>query len=370
MKYTNIQKNVLFSATGYFLTVVAIDFTIEKYNNSRYRIMKIVINDKQFKKGYRRMKKTALVIAMATASVSAMAADVEVRDAYIGAEIGGNFLLGDDVTEGGAQDDGTFKASNMVKVGAELGTQVTQGVEAFVATEARIAVEGTDSDWDEGKYDGEKTDLYKFTVGVDTVAGRTEFGILEGEADNLDGYADLSMEHGLDAHFGAAINGEDTLQHIYATERFTATASYDFDTEAAFVGGTVKVAKGLELGAAYVDSGDAYERVAGLTLDDHSAYTLGAVYSLEKIDLAAKYISEEAMDETLAGYSLGAAYALNPKTKLAATFNDSETSSTEDDQWFTVGASYQFNKNVEFVTDYKVGSDEDDQLFVRANLNF
>lgn len=306
------------------------------------------------------MKKTALVIAMATASTAAFA-NVEVRDAYVGAEIGGNFLLGDDVTEGGIQDEGTFKASNMVKVGAELGTQVTQGVEAFVATEARLAAEGTDGDWDTGKYDGEKTDLYKFTVGVETMAGRTEFGIIEGEADVMDGYADLSMEHGLDADFSAAINGEDTLQHKFENDRFYAAVSYDFDTEAAFVAGTAKVAKGLELGAGYVDNGKD---------TDDFAYTLGAVYSLEKIDVAAKYVSEEVSDETLAGYSVGAAYALNPKVKLAATFNDQETGVDTDDQWFTVGASYQYNKNVEFVTDYKVGSEEDDQLFVRANLNF
>lgn len=306
------------------------------------------------------MKKTALVIAMATASTAAFA-NVEVRDAYVGAEIGGNFLLGEE----DAQGEGTFKASNMVKVGAELGTQVTQGVEAFVATEARLAAEGTDGDWDTGKYDGEKTDLYKFTVGVETMAGRTEFGIIEGEADVMDGYADLSMEHGLNATFGAAINGEDTLQHKFENDRFYAAASYDFDTEAAFVAGTAKVAKGLELGAAYVDGGKAL----GEDIDT-SAYTLGAVYSLEKVDVAAKYVSTDVEDETFAGYSVGAAYALNPKVKLAATFNDQETGVDTDDQWFTVGASYQYNKNVEFVTDYKVGSEEDDQLFVRANLNF
>ncbi len=320
------------------------------------------------------MNKTILAIAMSgvMASGAAFAGDVEVRDAYVGAEIGGNFLLGEE----DYQTDGTFKASNMVKVGAEIGTTVTPGVEAFVATEARFAVEGVDSDWNDGKYGGDTTDLYKFTVGADTVAGRTEFGILEGEADNLDGFADLSLEHGLNADFGAAINGESTLQHMYSNEMFTASASYDFDNEAFYVGGTAKVMPSLELGAAFVDGGE----------EDSQAYTLGAVYSLQKIDLAAKYTHAEGDDLTteragntvavdgheVTGYAFSGTYSLNEKVKLAASYNaeDYDEATLDDDDWFTVGASYQVSKNVELVTDYKFASEQDDQLFVRANLNF
>lgn len=311
------------------------------------------------------MKKTALVIAMTAASASAMAAEtvsvvdaVEVRDVYVGAEIGGNFLLGEEE----AQGDGTFKASNMLKVGAELGTQVTNGVEAFVATEARFAMEGIDGDFTDGKYDGDTTDLYKFTVGVDTVAGRTEFGILEGVADVYDDFGDLSLEHGLSASYDQAKNGESTLQHIFATEKFEAAASYDFETEHYVIGGSIEAMKGLKLGASYMGGGDE------AAVD--SAYNLGAVYSMEKIDLAAKFTSNEVKDEDYSSYALGAAYHVSPAIKVAATFNDTESAEHGEDEFFTVGASYQFNKNVQFVTDYKVGSESDDQLFVRANLNF
>lgn len=321
------------------------------------------------------MKKTVLAIAMGglMASGIANAAEVEVRDAYVGAEIGGNFLLGEE----DYQTDGTFKASNMFKAGAEIGTTVAKDVDVFVATEARFAIEGVDSDWTTGKYGAEKdtTDLYKFTVGAETLAGRTEFGIIEGEADNMDGFADLSLEHGLNADFGAAINGENTLQHIYQNQMLKASASYDFDTEAFFVGGTVNV-QALELGLGYVDGGET----------DSQAYTLGAVYSLQKIDLAAKYTHAEGDDlstersggvvgvdgHEVDGYSLSAAYKLNDQVKLAASYNseDYEQAVLEDDDWFTVGASYQLNKNVELVTDYKFASEQDDQLFVRANVNF
>lgn len=315
------------------------------------------------------MKKTVLAIAMGglMASSIANAAEVEVRDAYVGAEIGGNFLLGEETTQG----DGTFNASNMFKAGAELGSTVAKDVDVFVATEARFAIEGIDSDWTNAKgdsvYGEDKTALYKFTVGAETLAGRTEFGIIEGEADNVDGFADLSMEHGLNVDFGAAINGENTLQHIYQNQMLQASASYDFDTEAFFVGGAVNV-QALQLGFGYVDGGDEDKTGAD------SAYTLGAIYSLQKIDIAAKYaFAEDAAGLETTGYALSSAYKLNDQVKLAASYNSEDYKATgidADDDWFTVGASYQLNKNVELVTDYKFASEEDDQLFVRANVNF
>ena len=319
------------------------------------------------------MKKTVLAITTGGLMASSMAnaADVEVRDSYVGAEIGGNFLLGEEAY----QTEGTFKASNMFKAGAELGTTVAKDVDVFVATEARFAVEGVDSDWTKGKYDGDTTDLYKFTVGAETLVGRTEFGIIEGEADKMDGFADLSFEHGLNADFGAAINGENTLQHIYQNQMLKTSGSYDFDTEAFFIGGTVNV-QDLEFGLGYVDGGEA----------DSQSYTLGAIYSLQKVDLAAKYTHAKGDDLTtkragnlipvdsheVKGYSLSAAYKLNEQVKLAASYNkeDYEKAILEDDNWFTVGASYQLNKNIELVTDYKFASEQDDQLFLRANVNF
>jgi hypothetical protein len=343
--------------------------TLEKKNRIIVDIAKskqIIINIKN-KEGYR-MKKTVLAIAMGglMASGIANAAEVEVRDAYVGAEIGGNFMLGDQVDAQG--DEPTFEASNMFKAGAEIGATVAKDVDVFVATEARFAIEGYDSDWTTGKYDGDTTDLYKFTVGAETLAGRTEFGIIEGEADNVDGFADLSLEHGLNADFGAAINGENTLQHIYKNQMLQASASYDFDTEALFVGATAKVMPQLEIGAGYVDGGDEDKTGAD------SAYTVGAIYSLQKIDLAAKYaFAEDASGLETTGYALSSAYKLNDQVKFAASYNneDYEQAGVEaDDDWFTVGASYQLNKNVELVTDYKFASEHDDQLFVRANVNF
>lgn len=313
------------------------------------------------------MKKTIIALATLGFIASAQAATeqtttevggVKVNDAYIGAELGGNFKTGS-----GHKDGETFNASNMVKAGAELGMGVTQGVEAFVGLEGRYAIEGVDEDWTNGKYNGDTTDLYRFTVGVDTVAGRTEFGKLEGVADEFDDFGDLSMEHGISAAYDNAKNGESTLQHRYTTEKFDVAASYDFETEAYVVGGTVVAVPNLTLGASYMDGGDAEDK----------AFNLGAVYTLDKLDLAAKYTNTEAKDaDDFNSYALGAAYQVAPQIKVATTANLVEDGARDgdDDFFMTVGASYDLNKNVQFVTDYKVGSDNDDQLFVRANLNF
>lgn len=306
------------------------------------------------------MNKSILAIALTSIMASGAAFASEIKtDAYVGAELGGNFLVGEEDSQG----DGTFAFDNMVKVGAELSKEVKPGVSAFVGTEVRFGMAGVDSDWTEGKYEGSSTEIHRFTVGADTMAGRTEFGILEGEADELDGFADLSMEHGLNADFGAAINGQNTLQHKYENDKFTASASFDFDEDAFLIGGTAKVMPNLEVGAAYVDGGDV----------DSQAYTLGAVYSLQKIDLAAKYTSLEGDDvEESTGYALSGSYSLSEKVKLAASYNDVDydDAASEDDDFFTVGTSYQLSKNVELVADYKFASESDDQFFVRANIDF
>lgn len=312
------------------------------------------------------MKKSVLALAMIAASGTAMA-EVKVNDAYVGAELGGNFLTGEESFQG----EGTFKASNMVKVGAELGMDLAPGVKGFVGTELRYKVEGIDGDFHEGYYEGgDATDIHRFAVGVDTQAGRTAYGLQEGMADTTDDFGDLSMEHGLKANFETAIDGEATLEHTFATEQVMATASYDFETEAYHVGGQVALPKGLTLGAAYVDGG-VYEDGSDT---DFTAYTLGATMQVQQIELGAKYAVADHADVDGDAFAVSGAYSLNKQVKVAASYNvegdDYQGAGFEEDDYFTVGASYALNKNVELVTDYKFASDEDDMLFVRANINF
>ena len=53
-------------------------------------------------------------------------------------------------------------------------------------------------------------------------------------------------------------------------------------------------------------------------------------------------------------------------------YNDAaaaEMRSYDSDDWFTIGAAYRVNEHLELVTDFKVSSEEDDQIFLHANLS-
>lgn len=325
------------------------------------------------------MKKTVLAVVMGAMAASGSAfagtvTDVE-TSVYGGAEIGGNFLMDDQ-----AGDDVTFANEHKVFVGAEISKKVQKDVSVFVGAEAEYTFGGEDEDI-LNLEDGEAT-VTNFVVGADTVAGRTTLGIQKGIADEFDGFADLSMEHGLEDHgFAAAIGdhnfvadaktgevveaGQETLQHVTSYGPVSGGLSYDFDTEAVAVAAQAELPKGLTLGAAYVDGGIA----------ETKAYTLGAEMSVKQIDLAAKYsVSEDAAGVDGDAYAVSAAYGLNEKVRLAGSYNvegdDYVMAGAKEDDYFTVGASYQATKNVELVTDYKFASEADDQLFVRANITF
>lgn len=280
-------------------------------------------------------------------------------NAYVGAELGGNFSLSDELRR-----KGTFNASNMFKVGAEISKKFNDDFSLFAGVEARYQTSGFDSDFDEGSFEeGKSTDLYRFSIGIDTFIGRTEFGILEGIADVYDDYGDLSIEHGLGADFGVAINGEQTLQHIFTNNEIELGIIHDFDKSPFGIMGSFTVFEQLSLGAGFVDGGDI----------DSKAYTIGAVYSLQDTRLGIKYINESGRDiEERTGYAISAAYQVNDKLKLASSYNsiDFEAHSAKDDDYFTVGASYHINENVELQTDFKLASEIDDKVFVRANINF
>lgn len=320
------------------------------------------------------MKKTVLAIALGAIATSGAAfAETETK-VYGSAEIGGNFMI-DDQSEHG--EDVVFENSHEIEIGAEISKKVQKDVSVFVAAEAEYEFGGVDEDI-LNLEDGEAK-INTFVVGADTKVGRTTLGIQAGIADDFEGFADLSMEHGLGDHgFDPAVGGveyrngvevvtagQETLQHVATFGAVSGGASYDFDTEAFAVAGTVALPKGLTLGAAYVDGG----------IIETSAYTLGAVMSVKQIDLAAKYsVSEDADGVDGDAYAISGAYALNNKVKFAGSYNvegdDYVMAGSEEDDYFTVGASYQLTKSVELVTDYKFASESDDQLFVRANVQF
>lgn len=316
------------------------------------------------------MKKTVLAIALGAIATSGAAfAETETK-VYGSAEIGGNFNLDDQVINEKGEEV-AFSNSHEIEVGAEISKKVQKDVSVFVAAEAEYEFGGEDLDVFENETfmnNGEAVErgakINTFVIGADTKAGRTTLGIQAGIADDFEGFADLSMEHGLgDYGFAPAVGGEETLQHVATFGAVSGGVSYDFETEAYAVAGQIALPKGLTLGGAYVEG------------EKTSAYTLGAVMSVKQIDLAAKYSVNE-HDNGVDGdaYAISGAYALNNKVKFAGSYNvegdDYVMAGSEEDDYFTVGASYQLTKSVELVTDYKFASESDDQLFVRANVQF
>lgn len=313
------------------------------------------------------MKKTVLAVALGAiaASGSAFAQEVETK-VYGGAEIGGNFGF-DDQYQDAEGKDATFEHGHTITVGGEIAKQFHPEVKGFVAAEADFTFGTTDEDM----FKDSDAEVDVFVFGAETKAGVTTFGIQNGIADDYDGFADLSMEHGLNSDVfevaqsnDAAGFGQETLQHRLTTEKFDAGVSYDLDTEAYVFAGSVNLPKGIALGGAYVDAGE---------VADVQSYTLGATMAVKQFEVAAKYDAvdgDEAIEQT--AYALSGAYALNEKVKVAGSYNsvDFDDSAFEDDDYFTLGASYQVNNHVELVTDYKFASEEDDKLFVRANINF
>jgi hypothetical protein len=317
------------------------------------------------------MKKTVLAVAMGAiaASGSAFAQEhvqpVETK-VYGGAEIGGNFGFDDQYKDADGKD-ATFEHGHTITVGGEIAKQFHPAVKGFVAAEADFTFGTTDED----VFKDSDAEVDIFVFGAETKAGVTTFGIQNGIADDYDAFGDLSMEHGLNSDaFAVAISdhdagfGQETLQHRLTTEKFDAGVSYDMDTEAYVFAGSVNLPKGIVVGGAYVDAGE---------VADMQSYTLGAQMAVKQFEVAAKYDAvegKEAAEST--AYALSGAYALNEKVKVAGSYNsiDFDDAAFEDDDYFTLGASYQVNNHVELVTDYKFASEADDKLFVRANINF
>ncbi|MBM7038285.1 porin [Vibrio ulleungensis] len=283
--------------------------------------------------------------------------------AYGGAELGMNVLLGD--------QDGSIDHWDMFKVGADFTYAYSENLSFLIGGEARYAWGGVDT-LDAQNY------VDRFQFGIETVAGKTTWGKQCGIADVYLGFADISKEHGLGAEADEVACTEEQLNHHYFGNNFDIGAAYEHTTDAWALGGSYTVGP-VVIGGTFVDIGKGEHSVAGV---DHgeSVYTLGAVVVLDKFNVAAKYAYGEAETgaetEEVAGYALGVAYQATTNLSLAATYNNEDYNDAyaavmnmDSDDWFTLGASYRLNEHIELVTDYKVASEQDDKLFLRANVS-
>ncbi len=348
------------------------------------------------------MKKLALAVAVALAASPVLAnesnvdiselsstADAPVLEfeldqgkrvitGYAGAELGGDLLLGDQLKEDGS--DKSFHYWNMFKVGGDVAYNYTDSIAFLLGGEARFAWGGEEFD-QAGYGPDENTDVDRFTFGIQTVAGTTKYGRQCGIADVYAGFGDLSKEHGVGGNFDDIACTENMLDHQYKNDRFHVGASYDHDFEAYAVGGSVNVGP-VVIGGTYAIE----EEPMTSGSDKDTAYTVGAVLVLDKLNIGA-HISNHTMehdgseDKETDAYAVGASYQATEKLSFATTYNMKEFTNNDqtnakngdvydEDKWFTVGAAYKLSRNLEFVTDYKVGSEEDDKLFLRANVNF
>jgi predicted porin len=282
--------------------------------------------------------------------------------AYGGAELGMNVLLGD--------QEGNIDNWDMFKVGADFTYAYSDSLSFLIGGEARYAWGGVDT-LDAQNY------VDRFQFGIETVAGKTTWGKQCGIADVYLGFADISKEHGLGAEADEVACTDEQLNHHYFGESFDVGAAYEHTNDAWALGGSFTVGP-VVIGGTFVDIGKGEHSVAGADYGE-SVYTVGAVAVLDKFNVAAKYASGEAESagetEEVTGYALGVAYQATTNLSLAATYNNEDYNEAyaavmgmDSDDWFTIGASYRVNEHLELVTDYKAASEEDDKLFLRANI--
>lgn len=290
--------------------------------------------------------------------------------AYAGAELGGSALFGDQTDGNG--DDASFEHWDMFKVGADFTYLVNDQLSLLLGGESRYAWSGFDTKLEPQNY------VDRFQFGFKTVAGTTTYGKQCGIADVYLGFADISKEFGLGAEGDEVACTDEQFNHHYINDTFDIGVAYEHQNDAWAVGGSFTVGP-VVIGGTYLDigkSGNYQDMMPGKDLSE-TVYTVGAVLVLDQFNVAAKYAASE-MDTNVGtldttGYAFGVAYQATMNLSLAATYNfeDYDFSAgalDSDDDWFTVGASYRINEHFEFVTDYKVASEDDDKLFLRLNV--
>lgn len=288
------------------------------------------------------------VILSALASGSAMAATT--TNAYFGAELGGKISTGDQKYD--------VNYDNMLKVGGDVKMKYNEAVTFTAGGEARYKYSGLDEM-------NAETEVERMTIGMDTAFGSTTFGAQKNIADDLKGFGDLSAEYGYDGGFENTLSGTETLMHTFATDKFSVAASYDIDKKDAVLGGTFNLGV-AKVGAVYAHGGEKNAET--------DTFRLGTEAQFGKIGVGAAYtfMDADGQKDSNNAYAVSANYALTDAVKLSTSYNIVENNNEVDgdDQYATIGAAYQLNQHVELVTDYKAGSNHDDQLFLRANINF
>lgn len=293
------------------------------------------------------MKKVLVIgcgaIGLSLGAATALANDDVYTSVSAGAELGGNAHT----------ESGDYDYSQMFRIGAEIVYPLNSEYAAILEGESRYYFDGA-SNTDNTTY----SDVETFTIGLATPMGYTSYGVQCGAFDNYEGFADLTKEFGLRPHTDGFDCSEDMLNHNGTLGVVKYGVSYDTETDAATASAKATVGV-LTVGAAVADVKELSTSTAGVEVD------------LGPLDTAAKVVRTENLDDSLTGYQISANLEMTDKLSVAgAVATENASGSTyQDSQYSVLGAAYQYNEHVEFVTDYKFG-DTEDMLFLRANVNF
>lgn len=289
--------------------------------------------------------------------------------AYAGAELGGNVLLDD-------QNDSDFQHGYMFKVGADFTYTINDSFALLLGGESRYEWTGFDSSVDATNY------VDRFQFGMLTKAGTTTFGKQCGIADVYAGFGDISKEYGIGTEVDEVACTDELANHHYFGGNFDVGVSFDHETDSWAVGGSFTFGPVI-IGGTYVTIDDSSDLRESVDDSEEEAGTVGAVAQFDKLTVAAKWGynnvegkgEAEGMERDTTIYAAGVAYDFTQNFSVAGTYNYEDveykrmSEEDYDDDYITLGASYIVNEHLELVTDYKFASDEDDKIFLRANVN-
>ena len=306
------------------------------------------------------MKKTALFLAMAsaTAFVNAETVEIPVPTFYGKMNVSQEFIQ--------QEDAGSYSElnSNASRLGVKGNFELNEAVTAFYQAEFQIDVDG-DSDETFGQrntFIGAKGDFGKVQAGVFDSALKAsqkkvdQFNDLQADIKNFVTRSDNRVKNvvryqspslaGVVLTFDH-INSEDetvansqSMSAAFTQDMVYVAVAHDIGVEGAGIDvtrvvGQLNLDGGIQLGALWETEDDNGESNDGMMVS-------AAVKAASKVKLKAQYASSDIKQEGASQITLGADYKLAKNAKLFAYASDVDTDENGAGQVFAVGAEYKF----------------------------
>ena len=306
------------------------------------------------------MKKTALFLAMAsaTAFVNAETVEIPVPTFYGKMNVSQEFIQ--------QEDAGSYSElnSNASRLGVKGNFELNEAVTAFYQAEFQIDVDG-DSDETFGQrntFIGAKGDFGKVQAGVFDSALKAsqkkvdQFNDLQADIKNFVTRSDNRVKNvvryqspslaGVVLTFDH-INSEDetvansqSMSAAFTQDMVYVAVAHDIGVEGAGIDvtrvvGQLNLDGGIQLGALWETEDDNGESNDGMMVS-------AAVKAASKVKLKAQYASSDIRAEGATQITLGADYKLAKNAKLFAYASDVDTDENGAGQVFAVGAEYKF----------------------------